>query len=185
MKTSNLSADNFQKVLGLDGLTPEPAMRSSDTGQRIPCFDSCQSDQNIDVQLASSWVPKVVRKCESKHWFSCGADGRAAGGRVAVYGHVNTKFSGMDSFSKLWGSAHARASRARGAPLSTALYIYDCLYPSVSREILPRVPILWIVLGVSVALSALVVGIIVYRKRTKRNERYFIKCYRLYECFVL
>ena len=72
--------------------------------------------------------------------------------------------------------------------MSTALYIYDCLYPSVTREALQAptgVPILWIVLGVSVALSALVVGIIVYRKRAKRNERYFIKCYRLYECFVL
>ena len=85
--------------------------------------------------------------------------------------------------------------------MSTAVYIYDCLYPSVTREALPRVstgsptgvptgsptgvPILWIVLGASVALSALVVGIIVYRKRAKRNERYFIKCYRLYECFVL
>ena len=42
LKTSNLSADNFQKILDLDGLTPEPAIRSSDTGQRIPCFDSCQ-----------------------------------------------------------------------------------------------------------------------------------------------
>ena len=77
--------------------------------------------------------------------------------------------------------------------MSTALYIYDCLYPSVTREDLPRVPtgsptgvpILWIVLGVSVALSALVVGIIVYRKRAKMSERYFIKCYSLYECFVL
>ena len=35
--------------------------------------------------------------------------------------------------------------------------------------------IVWIVLGVSVALSALMVGIIVYRKRAKRNERYLIK----------
>ena len=26
----------------MDGSTPEPAVRSSDTGQRIPCFDSCQ-----------------------------------------------------------------------------------------------------------------------------------------------
>ena len=77
--------------------------------------------------------------------------------------------------------------------MSTALYIYDCLYPSVTREDLPRVPtgsptgvpILWIVLGVSVALSALVVGIIVYRKRAKRNKRYFIKCYCLCEFFVL
>ena len=31
---------------------------------------------NIDVQSVSSWAPKVVRKCESKHWLSCGADGR-------------------------------------------------------------------------------------------------------------
>ena len=28
---------------------------------------------DIDVQSVFSWVPKVVRKCESKHWFSCGA----------------------------------------------------------------------------------------------------------------
>ena len=42
MKTSTLSADNFKKILDLDGSTPEPAIRSSDTGQRIPCFDSCQ-----------------------------------------------------------------------------------------------------------------------------------------------
>ena len=66
--------------------------------------------------------------------------------------------------------------------ISTALYIYDCLYPSVTPT---EVPILWIVLGVSVALSALVVGIIVYRKRAKRNKRYFIKCYCLCEFFVL
>ena len=37
-----LSADNFKKILDLDGSTPEPAIRSSDTGQRVPCFDSCQ-----------------------------------------------------------------------------------------------------------------------------------------------
>ena len=29
-------------------------------------------------------APKVVRKCESKHWLSCGADGRRAGGRCTV-----------------------------------------------------------------------------------------------------
>ena len=54
--------------------------------------------------------------------------------------------------------------------MSTAFYIYNFLYPSVTPT---GVPILWIVLGVSVALSALVVGIIVYRKRAKRNARYF------------
>ena len=41
---------------------------------------------------------------------------RMDGGR-SVYGHVITKFSGMGRFTKLWGLAHARASRARGAPL--------------------------------------------------------------------
>ena len=35
--------------------------------------------------------------------------------------------------------------------------------------------IAWIMLGVFVALSVLVVGMIVHRKRAKRNERYFIK----------
>ena len=30
------------KNTDLDGSTPEPAIRSSDTSQRIPCFDSCQ-----------------------------------------------------------------------------------------------------------------------------------------------
>ena len=41
-------------------------------------------DDNIDVQSAFSWAPKVARKCESKHWYACGADGRAAGGRCTV-----------------------------------------------------------------------------------------------------
>ena len=44
---------------------------------------------------------------------------RTDGGR-SVYGHTITKFSGMGRFTKLWGSAHACASRARGAPLLEA-----------------------------------------------------------------
>ena len=44
------------------------------------------------MQSASSWAPKVARKCESKHWYACGADGRSVGRSV---GHVITKFSGM------------------------------------------------------------------------------------------
>ena len=92
MKTSNLSADDFKEVLELNGSTLEPAIRSGDTGQRIPCFD------NIDVQSTSPWAPKVVRKCESKHWFSCGMDGRRSVGQ-SVYGHVITKFSEVDRFT--------------------------------------------------------------------------------------
>ena len=63
------------------------------------------------MQSVSSWAPKVARKCESKNWLPCGSDGRS------VYGDVTTKFSGMGRFTKLWGSAYERASRAGGAPL--------------------------------------------------------------------
>ena len=58
------------------------------------------------MQSDFSWAPKVARKCESKYWYACGADGWAAGGR-AVYGHVITKFSGMGRFTYPWCSAGA------------------------------------------------------------------------------
>ena len=90
MKTSNLSADNFKKILDLDGSTPEPAIRSGDTGQPIPCFDSCQL---VTTLISNQWAPKVARKCESKRWYACSADGRSGGaGGQSVYGHVITKF---------------------------------------------------------------------------------------------
>ena len=43
----------------------------------------------------------LARKCEIKHWYACGADGRKVG--WSVYGHVITEFSRMDRFSKLCG----------------------------------------------------------------------------------
>ena len=77
----------------------------------------------------------------------------------------------------------------------TVLSINDCLFPSVTRQPLTNksdptsggsigspiakndtAKIAWIMLGVSVALSAMVVGIVVCRKRAKRNDkRYFIQ----------
>ena len=39
-------------------------------------------DDNIDVQSAFSWAPYAARKCESKHWYACGADGRSVGRSV-------------------------------------------------------------------------------------------------------
>ena len=48
---------------------------------------------------------------------------RTVGGRRSVYGHVITKFSGMGRLPYLWGYAHARASRAREAPLS----VFECI----------------------------------------------------------
>ena len=54
---SKLSADNFKKILDLDGLTPEPAIRSDDTGQRIPCFDSCQLMTTLMCNQLSTGLP--------------------------------------------------------------------------------------------------------------------------------
>ena len=58
------------------------------------------------MQSVSSWAPKVVRKCESKHWLSCGADGRS------VYGHVITKFLGWVDLL-CYGAPPTRARSAR------------------------------------------------------------------------
>ena len=100
MKSSKLSEDNLKKSLELSGSIPEPAIWSGDTGQQKHYFDSCQFIKtgmyNIKLQ-----APKLVaRKCEIKHWYACGADGRKIG--WSVYGHVIAEFSKMDRFSKLW-----------------------------------------------------------------------------------
>ena len=71
-------------------------------------------DHNIDVQSVFSWAPKQARKCESKHWFPCGANGQSF--VQSVYGHVITKFSGMGRFTYPLWSAGARFARER-APL--------------------------------------------------------------------
>ena len=75
-------------------------MRLSDTGQQINYFDSRQltKTQMYNIRLQA---PKLAGKCEIKHWYACGADGRKVG--WSVYGHVITEFSRMDRFSKLWG----------------------------------------------------------------------------------
>ena len=60
-------------------------------------------------------------KCESKHWYVCGSDGRS------VYGHVITKFSEMGRFTYQWCSAGMRER----APLSIKnyyRYIKDTTY---------------------------------------------------------
>ena len=89
-----------KKTLELSGSIPEPAIRSDDTGQQTHYFHSCQLIKtwmyNIRMQ-----APKLARKCEIKHWYACGADGRKVG--WLLYGHVITEFSRMDRFSKLWG----------------------------------------------------------------------------------
>ena len=82
LELSLRSVENWKLVSGklkkktrhnLDGSTPEPAIPSGNTGQRILCFDS--------GQLTTTWMwnirlqgPKLARKCNISHWFPCGAD---------------------------------------------------------------------------------------------------------------
>ena len=69
------------------------------------------------MQLVFSLAPKLDKKCESKHWLPCGADGRS-------YGHVITKFSRMGKLPHFlsYGAPSTRALRARFvAPLTTVL----------------------------------------------------------------
>ena len=51
LKNTNLTADNFKTNTYPDGSTPEPAIWSCDTGQRIPRFDS--------RQLTTTWISKI------------------------------------------------------------------------------------------------------------------------------
>ena len=93
MKSINLTAGTFKKTLELSGSITEPTIRSGDTGQKKHFFDSCQ--------LIKTWMynirlhaPKLARKCDIKHWYACGADGRKVG--WSVYGHVIVGFSRID-----------------------------------------------------------------------------------------
>ena len=62
------------KILDLDGrhLSPRYGQGywSADT-----LFWQLSNDHNIDAQSGFSWVPKLARNCESKHWFACDGDG--------------------------------------------------------------------------------------------------------------
>ena len=100
--------DNFKKILDLDGSTSEHAIRSGDTGQRIPCFNSGQ----LITTLMSNMCVISVFLCSQTSWkvwdwtlvaLWCGRTCERASGRV-VYGHVITKISGMGRFTYPWCS---------------------------------------------------------------------------------
>ena len=98
MKTSNLSGNNFKKVLDLDGSTPELAIRSGDTGQWIPCFDSCQLITTLMCDQFSPGLPKKIESVKVNIGSPVVRKDGLLGGR-SVYGHVITKFSGVVRFT--------------------------------------------------------------------------------------
>ena len=92
-ETGNLSADNFKKIF---------RPRWVDTWAHGTIMWYWWADtllwqlsinHNIDEQLVFSWARKLAKKCESKHWFLCGVDGRSFGVRSRDY-----QKSGMGRF---------------------------------------------------------------------------------------
>ena len=61
LKTSNCST---KKILDLDGWTPEPTIRSSDTGQRISCFDSRQLITTLMCNMCTISVFLCSQTCQ-------------------------------------------------------------------------------------------------------------------------
>ena len=72
-----------------------------------PRYDQTTLVSGYTVLTAVNWskhgcsnirlqAPKLARKCEIKHWYACGADGRKVG--WSVYGHVIAKCSRIDSY---------------------------------------------------------------------------------------
>ena len=111
MKKSKLSADNFKKILELDGSTPEPAIRSGNTGQRIPCFDSCQLNTTLMCNQLSPGLPKLESVRINIGITVVRTDGRSVPRSV---GHVITQFFGM---VHLFTHGASLGRFARGAPL--------------------------------------------------------------------
>ena len=82
----------------------------------------------VNVQLVFSWALKLAGKCESKHWFPCGADRRSA------YGHVIIKFSRMGKLPHFlsYGAPSTRALRYHTSLLSSDvrfLIYYVLIFP--------------------------------------------------------
>ena len=94
---------NIQNHRSTRGLreTVQKISKITYTANRFLLLTSAKFAVNIKrvtlQHIWAPWTPKVARRCDSKHWYTCGADGRL-GGR-AVYGHVITKFSGIGRFT--------------------------------------------------------------------------------------
>ena len=84
---SNSSADNFKKVLDLDGSTTEPAIRSGDTCQQIPCVDICQLITTLMCNQFSPGLPKKLKRVKVNIGFPVVRTDGLSGGR-SVYGNV-------------------------------------------------------------------------------------------------
>ena len=86
LKTRNLSAVNVKKG-HIDGLTPEPTIRSCDTGQRIPIWTAVNQHK---CALSGCRLPHYLESVT----FHIVSPVVRTGGRT--YGHVTTKIPSTD-----------------------------------------------------------------------------------------
>ena len=103
LKTSKLSADSFKKYSTLIGRHLSPRYGQVIVVSGYPVLTAVSWWQRwcaiSFLNQLSPGLPKVARKCESKHWYACGADGRSLGRSVArSLGHVIPNFSEMGRF---------------------------------------------------------------------------------------
>ena len=76
----------------LEALTG-PTVWSRDTGQQIPCFDSCQLTTTRMCNIRWQATP-LARKCTISHWFPCGAVGQ-----VDVWSH---DYQNLYNYHGIW-----------------------------------------------------------------------------------
>ena len=84
----------------------------------------------ICVQYQSSCAPRLARKCEIEHWFSCGADGRAGCGRCTV--------TWLPNFLGWVDLLTHGAPRARFARQSSAITVISAFRFANSLSIYPQ-----------------------------------------------
>ena len=87
------------------------------------------------MQSAFSWGTKVAGKCESKHWYACGADRRSVG-------HVITKFSGMGRFIYPWCSSGALRARSSAKTYSALSFDRINFFNKANLFLLSQKPLL-------------------------------------------
>ena len=97
LKATNWSAESFKKALNLSELAPEPVIRSCDSGQRIPFFDSCQ--------LTIIWMSVIKLNTGQRHFTLVFLwRGRSD---VRLRDDQNFLAGQITKFSQVWVSAHA------------------------------------------------------------------------------
>ena len=76
----------------------------------------------MKIKYKKAWLI-LHSKCDSKHWYAWGADGRS------LYGHVITKFSRMGSLPLFLSCGAPQARFACQSSATISQVVQKCLFP--------------------------------------------------------